>query len=189
MRDLDPLGGDTYSGPDWEITTARAEHAQPYLESLDYRVDSDEGSVVFTGDTRPCQPIVELAKDADLMICMCWDDQDMMAEAEEDGGMCGTTGAAGMAQQAGVKKLVLNHIGPPSRRSARTRGQTIVWPSHCEGFTGARITPPRPDLPRRTSFPVRSVRHGAPSRSRGSPGCAPRWRRSGGRVISPSHSD
>ncbi len=253
VRDLDPSGGDTYSGPDWEITTARAEHAQPYLESLAYRVDSDEGSVVFTGDT-PCEPIVELAKDADMMICMCWDDQDLMAETEEGGGMCGTTGAAGMAQQAGVKKLVLNHIGPhlgqsgpmmkayhdisgiydgevvfadelmrvplgdpqrtrriteqverypiqrrrpdgpersvsPSRRSARGEAKRSSGRRTGLGSTGARTTPRRPDLRRRTSSPVRSVRPCAPSRSRGSPGCAPRLRRSGGRAISPSHSD
>ena len=30
----------------------------------------------------------------------------------EDGGQCGTTGAAGMAQEAGVKKLGLVHMGP-----------------------------------------------------------------------------
>ena len=46
------------------------------------------------------------------MLCMCWDDQERMEGMEESGGQCGTTGAARMAQEAGVKKLVLVHIGP-----------------------------------------------------------------------------
>ncbi len=46
------------------------------------------------------------------MLCMCWDDQDVMDENGEAGGQCGTKGAARMAQDAGVKKLALVHIGP-----------------------------------------------------------------------------
>ena len=89
-----------------------AEHVQPWLDSLAYRVDSSEGSVVFTGDTRPCPSVTDLAKGADLMLCMCWDDQEIMEQNGESDGQCGTTGAARMAQDAGVKKLVLVHIGP-----------------------------------------------------------------------------
>ena len=47
-----------------------------------------------------------------MMLCMCWDDQAVMAETGEAIGQCGTTGAAEMAQEAGVKKLVLVHMGP-----------------------------------------------------------------------------
>ena len=36
------------------MTAAHAEHAQPYLDSLAYRLDTPEGSIVFTGDTQPC---------------------------------------------------------------------------------------------------------------------------------------
>ena len=36
---------------------------------------SAEGSVIFTGDTQPCDSVTELARGADLMLCMCWDDQ------------------------------------------------------------------------------------------------------------------
>jgi ribonuclease BN (tRNA processing enzyme) len=43
---------------------------------------------------------------------MCWDDQELMDPSGESGGQCGTTGAARMAQEAGVKRLVLVHIGP-----------------------------------------------------------------------------
>ena len=47
-----------------------------------------------------------------MLFCMCWDDQARMEAAGESVGQCGTTGAARMAQEAGVKRLVLVHIGP-----------------------------------------------------------------------------
>ena len=58
-KDVGP--GIVYSAADWEITASPAEHAQPYLDSLAYRLDSPEGSIVFTGDTQPCQSVTDLA--------------------------------------------------------------------------------------------------------------------------------
>ena len=104
--------GEVASGKGWHVTSALAEHVQPFLDSLAYRVDTSDGSVVFTGDTQPCQSVIDLARDADMMLCMCWDDQDVMNNTGESTGQCGTTGAAEMAQAAGVKKLVLVHMGP-----------------------------------------------------------------------------
>ena len=109
-KDVGP--GRVFSGPDWQVTAAPAEHVQPYLDSLAYRVDTPDGSVVFTGDTQPCDSVRDLARDADVMLCMCWDDQERMNEVGEAGGQCGTTGAAELAQAAGVKTLALVHIGP-----------------------------------------------------------------------------
>jgi ribonuclease Z len=104
--------GLVHRGKDWQVTSSPAEHVQPWLDSLAYRVDSPEGSVVFTGDTQPCSSVTELARGADMMLCMCWDDQEIMEQNGENTGQCGTLGAARMAQDAGVRKLVLVHIGP-----------------------------------------------------------------------------
>jgi ribonuclease Z len=104
--------GNVFSGSDWQVTSAPAEHVQPFLDSLAYRLDTLDGSIVFTGDTQPCDSVTALAKDADVMLCMCWDDQEVMEVDGEAFGQCGTIGAAKMAQEAGVKKLVLVHIGP-----------------------------------------------------------------------------
>ena len=106
-KDIGP--GKVTSGPDWEITAAPAEHVEPWLDSLAYRIDSDQGSIVVTGDTRPCESVVNLSKNVDTMICLCTyieDEADGTAEAEY---MCGSTTASKMAQEAGAKKLVLVH--------------------------------------------------------------------------------
>jgi ribonuclease Z len=109
-KDIGP--GKVFSGKDWEVTAAPAEHVQPFLDSLAYRVDTPDGSVVFTGDTQPCDSVADLARDADVMLCMCWDDQEIMDADGESPGQCGTIGAAELAEKAGVKKLVLVHVGP-----------------------------------------------------------------------------
>ena len=107
----DITAGDGLSGRHWQIRTAHAEHVQPWLDSVAYRVDAPEGSIVFTGDTQPCATVVDLARGADTMLCMCWDDQDVMDQNGEAHGQSGTKAAARMAQEAGVKRLVLIHMG------------------------------------------------------------------------------
>ena len=108
-KDVGP--GKVFASRDWEITAATAEHVQPYMDSLAYRLETPDGSVVFTGDTRPCQTVQELATGADVLLCMCWGDQEVVDASGEGSGVCGTLDAARMAQEAGVGKLVLIHVG------------------------------------------------------------------------------
>ena len=108
----DVVPGKVYTGKTWEVYAAEAKHVQPYLDSLAYRFETKSGSVVFTGDTEPCEEVTALANNADVMFCMCWDEQGRMEQMGEAIGQCGTTAAAQLAQEAGVKKLALVHIGP-----------------------------------------------------------------------------
>ena len=109
-RDVGP--GKVCSGKGWEMTAVRNVHRRPRLEALSYRLDAGPKSVVFTGDTEPCDAVVDLARGADAMLCMCWDDQDKMEAEGESPGQCGTKGAARMAREAGVGMLVMVHMGP-----------------------------------------------------------------------------
>ncbi len=106
-KDVGP--GQIMRGKDWEVRAAPAEHVQPWLDSLAHRVDSEQGSVVITGDTRPCASVVELARGADAMICVCVFVQEDIDGTPEADYMCGSTAAARMARDAGVKTLILAH--------------------------------------------------------------------------------
>ncbi len=48
-------GGAVHQAGGWRVTAAPAEHVQPWLDSLAYRLDRGDGSIVFTGDTQPCR--------------------------------------------------------------------------------------------------------------------------------------
>jgi ribonuclease Z len=95
---------------DVSIRAAATAHVQPYLESVAYRIDGERRSVVFTGDTEPVDTVVELARGADMMVCMCWDTDAAMQATGESRGMAGTTSAGLLAARAGVGTLVLTHI-------------------------------------------------------------------------------
>lgn len=112
VRPTDIEAGTVIEGDGWTIRTAVAEHFQPYLDSLAYRLDTDAGSVVFTGDTRPCRSVEELAQGADVLIAMCWDLQDELDKSPLRDGQSGTRDAGSMAREAGVGKLVLTHVEP-----------------------------------------------------------------------------
>lgn len=66
-------------------------------------------TIVYTGDTRPCEAILEASRDADLLIHDGSFADEMADWAEES--MHSTAGeVAALAKGAGVRKLVLTHI-------------------------------------------------------------------------------
>jgi ribonuclease Z len=109
MQATDVGPGKVVTGPDWEITAAPAVHVQPWLDSLAYRLDTEEGTVVVTGDTGPCQSVIDLAKDADVLVSICTYVQDDIDGTPEAQFQCGSRDVAKVAQEAGAKKLVLVH--------------------------------------------------------------------------------
>ncbi len=67
--------------------------------------------IVYTGDTRPSERIVELAHGVDLLIHDCTLADELSDKASENYHSTPSK-AAKIAKKAGVKKLVLTHISP-----------------------------------------------------------------------------
>lgn len=109
VKDIMP--GKVCAGKNWEVISAPAEHVQPWLDSLAYRVNTPEGSVVFTGDTTPCESVANLSQGADVIVFVCVgiDSEFELRDRPEKKYMAGTTGVGRLAQEAGAKKLVLVH--------------------------------------------------------------------------------
>lgn len=125
--------GYTVSRGGWSLKTGYAKHAQPYLDSIAYRVDTPDSSVVITGDTEPCREVVDLASGANTLVSMCWDLQEDMDHAHESVGQTGALGAAQMAADAGVRRLVLTHMGP---RVSTSEGRSRALESVARVFAG-----------------------------------------------------
>ena len=111
--DVHELGaGETITSRHWAVTTGPARHVQPYLESLSYRLQTASASVVISGDTRPLPGLADFARDADVLVHMAMDLQDDIDAWPEIATSCtGAAGAGRIAAQAGVRRLVLVHLG------------------------------------------------------------------------------
>lgn len=104
------------AGPVHETATYRVT-AAPAVHSLDahaFRVDSEHGSVVLTGDTSYAADIVELARGAHTLVHECF-----LGERSLSGPLARLTElhstpetAATVAREAGVRRLVLTHLMP-----------------------------------------------------------------------------
>ncbi|HSK27253.1 MAG TPA: MBL fold metallo-hydrolase [Jiangellales bacterium] len=88
------------------ITAVRVVHP---VEAYALRVEHAGRSVVYSGDTGPCEALVELARGADLLVC----EASFVEGGANPPGLHLTGREAGEhAAAAGVPRLVLTHVPP-----------------------------------------------------------------------------
>jgi ribonuclease BN (tRNA processing enzyme) len=102
--------GDVIQGKTWEITAGHATHVQPYLECLAFRLDTEEGSVCYSGDSGANEEMVELATGCDMLIHMnhCFSGTAPSPAYRDAVGHHKANAIT--ARRAGVKTLVLTHM-------------------------------------------------------------------------------
>ena len=129
LREYDPAGRLTFG-----TMTVQMRRVQHYIPSHSMRIEAGRShSLVYSADAAPCDALVEHARGADTLLCeaaMLHHGQDER-EPEKRGHL--TAGEAGMiAQQAGVRRLLLTHAplelddpGRAAREAAQEFGGVI----------------------------------------------------------------
>jgi ribonuclease Z len=105
--------GDVIEGQGWRIRVGEAQHFQPILECLGYRLETDEGTLVYSGDSGGVpESMVELARDCDMLIHMCHFASGMEPTAAYRQASGSHMDIAEIAKRANVKTVVLTHFIP-----------------------------------------------------------------------------
>ena len=101
------IGPGPVAGLPFDVEAVRLEHGN--TENLGYRVRSarSERSIAFTGDTGPCEGLVELAAGVDLLVAECAD-----SDSEPTPFHLSPTALGVAAQRACVGQLVITHLYP-----------------------------------------------------------------------------
>jgi ribonuclease BN (tRNA processing enzyme) len=127
------------------VTATLVSHA-PVFPAFAYRFDTPTGSVVFSGDTGPCDNVVELARDADLLVHEVFDIDDWEARmpttmpnrgavlAQLRRAHTSATEVGTIAERAGVGTLVLSHLVPSDGRTT-DEWESLVQP----GFPSGKV--------------------------------------------------
>ena len=109
-------------GSSWTITTTSAVHAQPQLQCYAYRLDCEQGSFVYSGDSGPSRRITELAQGCDVLVHMCAYESGTELSDVHARTCTGHRELATIAAEAQVKTLVLSHFNSRmTRPDARAR--------------------------------------------------------------------
>jgi ribonuclease Z len=126
--DPEVIGFDTGPEPTvvWESegvrVTAVAVHHEPVSPSVAYRVDTADGAVVISGDTRVCDEVASLAAGADVLVHEVFETElvrPFMADLPHLAGIADyhadAAALAAMAHRIAVPTLVLTHLIPAPR--------------------------------------------------------------------------
>lgn len=104
--ELEPFA--TKKFPGFVLTTKAMKHVP---SSLGFRFEANGKSIVFSGDTEPNENLVDLAKDADLLVAEC-----NFSEKKAEGHM-NAEQAGEVASKAGAKALLLHHFSPEAEKA------------------------------------------------------------------------
>jgi len=92
----------------YNIKSIKVEHVFP---AYAYRIEDNKSVITYSGDTKPNQNIVNLAKDSDILICEATFPDKLQRFAHKHG-HCTSSDAARIAKNSNSKKLILVHISP-----------------------------------------------------------------------------
>jgi ribonuclease BN (tRNA processing enzyme) len=122
LRELDPAGTEEVALGELLIKSAAVNHTEA---SLAYRLEVGGKALVYSGDTDESDSLVELARDADLLVLEC-------ANPFKVPGHLTPPEAGRLAARARVRRLVLSHFYPPcdevdvaARAAAEFQGEII----------------------------------------------------------------
>jgi len=101
---------DVIQGKNWTMKAVGVAHIGPYLTSYGFRLDSDEGSIVYSGDSGPCASMERLSAGADVLVHMCHYITGTQLCEEFAESCMGHLELAELGQKSGVKTLVLSHV-------------------------------------------------------------------------------
>ncbi len=105
--------GDVIEGRNWKITVGPTRHVQPNLNCVAYRIETESGMIVYSGDNGGVyEPFIEFAKGADVLIHM----NHFLSGTELTSEYRVMSGShidnAEIAKSADVGMLVLTHLQP-----------------------------------------------------------------------------
>lgn len=139
--DAPPTPTEVWRSPDGKVTVAAvAVHHEPVKDAVAYRVDTPDGSVVISGDTRVCDEVFAMAADCDVLVheaCRARAMADSIKgtpfeqvfDYHSDSVLLGE-----FAQRHGIAHLLLTHL-IPSPRSAE-EAKKFESDVRAGGYTG-----------------------------------------------------
>jgi ribonuclease BN (tRNA processing enzyme) len=104
--------GQVVETENWKVTVREVVHQPGFIEPYAFRLETSEGSLVYSGDTGPCDALEELAKGADMLIHMCYFVSGSFMKPGKKLTSSGHLEAARTAANAGVTTLVTTHFTP-----------------------------------------------------------------------------
>ena len=104
--------GDVVETEGWTARAAAVKHVEPTLESLAYRFDTAEGSVVFAGDCADCEALRNLAAGADTLVASGTHFGEPAINKAIADCITGVHEVAAIANMAGIKRAILTHMSP-----------------------------------------------------------------------------
>jgi len=105
--------GDMVEEAGWRAIVGQASHVQPYMDCLAFRIETAEGSLVYSGDSGGVpDAMIALARDCDVLIHMCHFPTGLEPTAEYRAATGNHFDAAQIAARARARTLVLSHMIP-----------------------------------------------------------------------------
>ena len=107
--------GNVCSTDEWQVRTTLTKHTE-FFDTWAYRFDSKQGSVVMAADSGPTENVVNLAKDADLLVHECTGTEEFVRTLKLTG-HSSSRDVGQTASAAGVRMVALVHFGEVERRN------------------------------------------------------------------------